>query len=102
LAQDETNDFQAVLAAALAEKEFDADARAADGSERFVDEKFVADLLSVSTGYLANLRYKGGGPKYYNLGKLGRGRCIRYRLADILAWTESRAVSSTSEYVRGT
>lgn len=72
-----------------------------DAPERFVDEKFVADLFAISTGYLANLRYQGGGPKYYNLGKPGRGRCIRYRLADVLTWADSRAASSTSEYTPG-
>jgi hypothetical protein len=69
-----------------------------DAQERFVDERFVATLFGISTGYLANLRYKGGGPKYYNLGRAGRGRCIRYRLSEVLAWAESRAATSTSSY----
>jgi hypothetical protein len=66
--------------------------------DRFIDEKSVARLLDVSTGYLANLRCRGGGPRYYNLGKPGRGRCIRYRIADIMAWVESRAATATSGY----
>jgi hypothetical protein len=66
--------------------------------DRFIDEKSVALLLDVSTGYLANLRCHGGGPRYYNLGKPGRGRCIRYRIADVLTWVESRAATATSEY----
>lgn len=71
-----------------------------DPSERFIDESFVAAMLSVSPGYLANLRSSGGGPKFCNLGKPGRGRCIRYRVADVLAWADSRSVASTSEYAR--
>jgi hypothetical protein len=71
-----------------------------EGLERFVDEKFLAELFGVSTGYLANLRSSGGGPKYYTLGKAGRGRCIRYRLTDALAWAESRSAASTSQYAR--
>jgi hypothetical protein len=69
-----------------------------EAGERFVDENFVAAMLSVSPGYLANLRSRGGGPKFSNLGKPGRGRCIRYRVADVLAWADSRAVASTSQY----
>lgn len=81
----------------MVQGEIDNNPPAIDASERFVDEKVIAQLLDVSTGYLANLRYKGGGPKYYNLGKPGRGRCIRYRVRDAIAWAESRAAASTSE-----
>ena len=66
--------------------------------DRFVDENFIAAMLSVSAGYLANLRSRGGGPRFYNLGKSGRGRCVRYRLSEVLAWAESRAATSTSSY----
>jgi hypothetical protein len=70
---------------------------AVDALERLVDEKVLAKILDVSPGYLANLRYRGGGPRYYNLGKPGRGRCIRYRPSEALAWVESRAAASTTE-----
>jgi hypothetical protein len=84
----------------LAREEVDTNFHAVDATERFVDEKVVAQLLDISTGYLANLRSGGGGPRFYNLGKAGRGRCIRYRVADVLAWADSRAVASTSQYKR--
>ena len=66
--------------------------------DRFVDENFVAALLSMSAGHLANLRSRGGGPKFYNFGRDGRGRCIRYRVSTVLTWAESRAATSTSSY----
>jgi predicted DNA-binding transcriptional regulator AlpA len=81
--------------AALSQEEIKTSA--VDASERFVDERSVAELFGVSTGYLANLRCRGGGPRYFNLGKPGRGRCIRYRISDVIAWAESRAAASTSE-----
>ena len=83
----------------MPQEEVDANPSLAEAPERFVDEKVIAELLHVSTGYLANLRYRGGGPKYYSLGsKPGRGRCIRYKVSDALVWAESRTATSTSEY----
>ena len=58
----------------------------------------TARYMRMATSTLAHLRSRGGGPKFCNFGKPGRGRCIRYRLADVLAWADSRAVASTSEY----
>jgi hypothetical protein len=52
----------------------------------------------MSAGHLANLRSRGGGPKFYNFGRDGRGRCIRYRVSTVLTWAESRAATSTSSY----
>ena len=83
----------------MSEAKTDDDMHAAvEMPDRFIDEKSLAQLLDVSSGYLANLRCRGGGPRYYNLGKPGRGRCIRYRIADVLAWVESRAATATSGY----
>jgi hypothetical protein len=66
-------------------------------TEGFVSEGVIAELLNVSTGHLANLRWRGDGPRYYDLGRPGRGRCVRYRIADVLAWAEARATTSTTE-----
>lgn len=44
---------------------------------------------------LERFRISGEGPRYCKL-----GGAVRYRLADLDAWLESRLISSTSETVR--
>ena len=53
---------------------------------RFLDERQVADLLNLSVRTIQNWRVRGGGPQYVRISR----RCIRYRLADVLAWAEGR------------
>jgi len=48
--------------------------------------------LGVSIGSLAQMRYLGTGPLYIKL----TGRAVRYRVADLDAWIESRVRASTA------
>ncbi|MFC6632422.1 helix-turn-helix transcriptional regulator [Microbulbifer taiwanensis] len=61
---------------------------------RFLDTKQAAQYLSLSAVWLNELRIKGGGPKFYKL-----GRAVRYKVEDLDAWVEEREpVSSLAEY----
>lgn len=51
----------------------------------------VAEYLSTSTGQLAQMRYRGGGPVYVRTA----GNRIRYRWEDVEAWVESRRYAQT-------
>lgn len=46
----------------------------------------TADMLLVSKATLYAWRYKGTGPRAYRIGKE-----LRYDLADVMAWLETRA-----------
>lgn len=50
----------------------------------------AAKYLSLSRARLAKLRCDGGGPTYVTV-----GRTVLYRLADLDAWLEANARSST-------
>lgn len=57
--------------------------------ETLLDEKGAAEFLKVSTHSLRAWRCRRGGadsPRY-----LKAGRCVRYRVGDLVAWLESRA-----------
>jgi excisionase family DNA binding protein len=54
----------------------------------------AAHLLAMSERTLEGLRVKGGGPRFYRL-----GRAIRYRRRDLNAWVEARNYTSTVEAV---
>jgi predicted DNA-binding transcriptional regulator AlpA len=61
-------------------------------TDNFIDAHQLADWLGVSEGWLRVLRVKGGGPPYRKI-----GAAVRYRVGDVLAWTESRSATSTSD-----
>lgn len=52
----------------------------------------VANLLGVSVGHLAQLRYTGRGPMFIKM----NGRAVRYRRIDVAAWLEQNLRSSTA------
>lgn len=52
---------------------------------RFLNEKEVAAMASISTSWLQKLRMLGDGPKFYKLGK-----AVRYAEADVHQWLESQ------------
>lgn len=58
-----------------------------------LDTEGAARHCGVSKSTLEKLRLTGGGPRY-----LKPSRSVRYRVADLDAWLESRAYRSTSEY----
>ncbi len=57
-----------------------------DLSARLLSTDEVARLLVVPVTTLYTWRYKGTGPKAFKVGKH-----LRYRLADVMEWLESRA-----------
>ena len=61
-------------------------------SHEFLDARCAAEFLGVSRSYLAKLRMTPSGPVFCKF-----GRAVRYRRADLDAWTEDRRRSSTFE-----
>lgn len=51
----------------------------------------VSEMLAVTSGALAQLRYLGTGPKYVKL----TGRSVRYRERDVEEWVEAHLRSTT-------
>jgi predicted DNA-binding transcriptional regulator AlpA len=60
--------------------------------DAYVPTCAVASFLSLDDNYLRQLRLTGNGPRFSKF-----GRAVRYRMADVLAWAESRSVNSTSQ-----
>ena len=60
--------------------------------ERLLTVRDAADLLRLSSSWLAKARMRGDGPPYMQL-----GRSIRYQEGALLLWMKSRARLSTSE-----
>jgi hypothetical protein len=56
-------------------------------------EKESADFLGMTPRALQAWRQRGGGPLFVRISS----RCIRYRIRDLIAWSESRLKTSTSE-----
>lgn len=61
--------------------------------DRLINEKEAAAFLGYTIRALQNWRIRGGGPKFVKVS----ARSVRYRFRDLLAWSESLIVSSTSE-----
>jgi predicted DNA-binding transcriptional regulator AlpA len=59
-------------------------------TERLVPPEDLAELLSVSTGQLAQMRYLGTGPQYVKVGTR-----VRYALSDVRAWLDDQRRSRT-------
>ena len=53
--------------------------------ERLVAPEDLAELLSVTTGQLAQMRYLGTGPEYVKVGTR-----VRYSLADVRTWLDEQ------------
>ncbi len=60
---------------------------------RLINEKEAAAFLGYTVRALQNWRIRGGGPKFVKVS----ARSVRYRFRDLLEWSESLIVSSTSE-----
>lgn len=52
----------------------------------------VAEYLGTSVEGLAQMRYRGNGPKFV---KLGGGKIVRYRDSDIKEWLEENVKDRT-------
>lgn len=58
-----------------------------------IDEADAARFLDLSKRCLQAWRCRGGGPPFIRISS----RCIRYRIADLIAWSEERKRESTSQ-----
>ncbi|MBB4657935.1 helix-turn-helix transcriptional regulator [Parvularcula dongshanensis] len=65
----------------------------ADHLDRLIDEKQAAEFIGYSVRALQNWRHRGGGPCFIKTSK----RSVRYRRRDLVAWAESRLVTSTAD-----
>lgn len=61
--------------------------------DRLITEREAAAFLGYSNRSLQNWRLRGGGPLFVRVSK----RSIRYRLRDLIAWSEDRLRASTSD-----
>lgn len=64
-----------------------------DYLDRLITEGEAADFLGYTVRALQNWRVRGGGPRFVRVS----ARSIRYRRRDLIGWSETRLVSSTSE-----
>lgn len=55
------------------------------------DERVVAQVLGVSRAWCQRARWRGGGPRFFKI-----GRSVRYRKADIHEWM-GKPLASTTE-----
>lgn len=51
----------------------------------------LAERFGMTTGNLAQMRYKGNGPKFIKLG----GKQVRYRESDVRAWLDQQTRDRT-------
>ena len=69
-------------------------------SDRLVDERQAAKILTVQPATLAAWRCKGGGPVFLKVGS-GKRSSIRYRLGDLRAWANERRYANTAHRLVG-
>jgi len=65
----------------------------ADRKDQLALPKAVADYMGTTTGNLAQMRYRGTGPKFIKLGH----RAIRYRWSDVEAWIEANTLTQSDQ-----
>jgi len=63
----------------------EAPSRVVTGTNRLVDEKTAADMMSCSVALLRKWRSHGGGPTVVRIGRL-----VRYQQTDLLAFIEAK------------
>lgn len=61
--------------------------------EPLLESNVIADLLGTTPQNLAQLRYRGTGPKFVKLGH----RAVRYRWSDVEAWIESNTLTQSDQ-----
>ena len=59
----------------------------------YIPEREAARFLELEPRTMQGFRHRGGGPIYFRLSS----RCLRYRRADLKAWADERARTSTSD-----
>jgi len=60
--------------------------------EEFIQPAVVSDMTGMSTGALAQLRYAGGGPRFYK----PTPKTVLYKRSEVIAWVEASARDCTS------
>lgn len=58
----------------------------------FVSTRQAAEFLNLKTNTLEKMRVYGGGPQYRK-----HGRAVRYRMDDLIAWSDRRKRDMTHE-----
>jgi predicted DNA-binding transcriptional regulator AlpA len=57
----------------------------------------AATLMRMTKAAIAQLRYRGVGPKFYRLS----AKTILYKRSEVIAWMESRACTRTDDVLAG-
>jgi hypothetical protein len=60
--------------------------------EEFVQPAVVSEMTGMSTGALAQLRYTGGGPRFYK----PTPKTVLYKRSEVVAWVEASVRDRTS------
>ena len=60
--------------------------------EEFITPEAASQISGFSEQALAQLRYRGGGPKFYK----PTSRKVLYRRSEVMAWVDASARSSNS------
>lgn len=61
--------------------------------EKLLTAEELADYVGYTPEGLAQMRYRGNGPKFIKLG----GKAIRYRWADVEAWLDQKTMQRTGD-----
>jgi len=61
--------------------------------EPLMESTAIAELLGTTPQNLAQMRYRGTGPKFIKLGH----RAIRYRWSDVEAWIEANTLTQSDQ-----
>lgn len=64
-------------------------------TEELLPPVALAEYLGTTTGALAQMRYRGIGPRFIKLG----AKAVRYSMTDVNAWLSANTMQCTSEIV---
>jgi predicted DNA-binding transcriptional regulator AlpA len=59
--------------------------------EDFISPEIVSEITGLKTAALAQLRYRGAGPRFYKPTE----RTVLYKRSEVIAWIEASARSQT-------
>ena len=61
--------------------------------DNLLNPEALAEYLSTTTGALAQMRYRGIGPKFIKLG----AKAVRYRMSDVSDWLDAQTRQQSGE-----
>lgn len=64
-------------------------------TEELVSPAALAEYLGTTTGALAQMRYRGIGPKFIKLG----AKAVRYSMSDVNTWLAANTMQQTGDRV---